>query len=63
MIEPKTFYRKLDTLLNKIGQTKSGQDYLRTIVNEIEETFRDDLQIINGRIYTRNEDEYTLCNR
>ncbi len=60
MIEPKTFYRKLDTLLNKIGQTKSGQDYLRTIVNEIEETFRDDLQIINGRIYTRNEDEYTL---
>ena len=39
MIEPKEFYRKLDSLLNKIGQEKSGKDFLFIIVKEIEKTF------------------------
>ena len=60
MLEPKTFYRKLDSLLNKIGQEKSGKDFLFTIVSELEKTFGTDLNIGNGRIYEERENEYVL---
>jgi hypothetical protein len=60
MLEPKTFYRKLDSLLNKIGQEKSGKDFLFTIVAELEKTFGADLNIGNGRIYEENNNEYIL---
>lgn len=60
MLEPKYFYRKLDSLLNKIGQEKSGKDFLFTIVDEIEKTFGPDLNIGNGRIYEEHENEYVL---
>ncbi len=60
MLEPKYFYRKLDSLLNKIGQEKSGKDFLFTIVSEIEKTFGPDLNIGNGRIYEESENEYVL---
>jgi len=60
MLEPKTFYRKLDSLLNKIGQEKSGKDFLFTIVSELEKTFGSDLNIGNGRIYEERENEYVL---
>lgn len=60
MIDPKTFYRKLDFLLNKIGNEKTGKDFLFTIVKELEDTFGEDLHIHQGRIYEENEDEYTL---
>lgn len=60
MIDPKTFYRKLDFLLNKIGNEKSGKDFLSTIVKELEDTFGEDLHLHHGRIYEENEDEYTL---
>ena len=60
MLEPKTFYRKLDSLLNKIGQEKSGKDFLFSIVSELEKTFGTDLNIGNGRIYEERENEYVL---
>jgi len=60
MIEPKEFYRKLDSLLNKIGQEKSGKDFLISIVKEIEETFGKELRLGNGRIYEQNGDEFVL---
>jgi sigma-B regulation protein RsbU (phosphoserine phosphatase) len=60
MLEPKNFYRKLDSLLNKIGQEKSGKDFLFTIVSELEKTFGTDLNIGNGRIYEERENEYVL---
>ena len=58
MIEPKEFYRKLDSILNKIGQAKSGKDFLFTILKEIEKTFGPELRIGNGRIYEQNGDEF-----
>ncbi|NWF89155.1 MAG: PP2C family protein-serine/threonine phosphatase [Ignavibacteriaceae bacterium] len=58
MIEPKEFYRKLDSILNKIGQAKSGKDFLFTILKEIEKTFGEALRIGNGRIYEQNGDEF-----
>ncbi len=60
MLDPKTFHRKLDSLLSKIGQEKSGKDFLSTIVTELEKTFGYDLHIGNGRIYEERDNEYIL---
>lgn len=60
MIDPKTFYRKLDFLLNKIGNEKSGKDFLFIIVKQLEDTFGEDLHLHQGRIYEENDDEYIL---
>lgn len=60
MIEPKTFYRKLDFLQNKIGLGKTGKDFLFSIVKEIEMTLGKDLHIINGSIYEKIESDYFL---
>jgi hypothetical protein len=60
MLEPKTFYRKLDFILNRIGREKSGSDFLFIIVKELENTFSNDLRIGNGRVYKEEEAEYIL---
>lgn len=60
MTEPKEFYRKLDSLLIKIGLVKSGTDFLFTIVKELERTFGGDLHIGRGLIYEKNADEFLL---
>lgn len=60
MIEPKTFYRKLDDLLRKIGKEKSGKKFLATIVAEIERLFGEDLRLTNGRIYQEQGEIFTL---
>jgi sigma-B regulation protein RsbU (phosphoserine phosphatase) len=60
MIEPKTFYRKLDFLLNKIDTEQSEQYLLISIVNALESTFGEDLHIHHGRIYLEDDDEYIL---
>jgi hypothetical protein len=60
MIEPKEFYRKLDSLLSKINMVKSGSDFLFTIVKELGKTFGNDLHIGRGRVYEKNGDEYIL---
>ncbi len=60
MIEPKEFYRKLDSLLSKIGLEKSGKDFLFTIVQELEKTFGKDLHIGYGSIYEKNDDEFIM---
>jgi len=60
MIEPKTFYRKLDFLLNKIGHAKTGKDFLFLIVKELENTFGQDLNIARGRVYEEEENNFAL---
>jgi len=60
MLEPKIFYRKLDSLLSKIGNQNSGKNFLFSIVKEIENTFGKDLCIGNGRIYEEEENNYIL---
>lgn len=51
MLEPKYFYRKLDSLLAGIGKEKTGQDFLFNILIKLEDSFGSDLQIRRGRIY------------
>ncbi|MCK6558414.1 PP2C family protein-serine/threonine phosphatase [candidate division KSB1 bacterium] len=63
MIEPKTFYRKLDVLLTTIGREKSGKNFLFTILRAIEQNFSADLHISNGRIYEEAGDEFVQVRR
>jgi sigma-B regulation protein RsbU (phosphoserine phosphatase) len=60
MIEPKTFYRKLDAVLSKIGKEKSGKNYLYSILTELQNTFSDDLYIGSGRLYKESGDGFAL---
>ncbi|MBK6680075.1 MAG: hypothetical protein IPG53_08630 [Ignavibacteriales bacterium] len=60
MLEPKYFYRKLDSLLAGIGKEKTGKAFLVNIVTLLEKTFGDDLQIRRGRIYEEVTGNYEL---
>lgn len=60
MLDPKTFYRKLDFLLSRIGSEKSGKDFLLKILTELENTFGYDLKISNGRIYQETDDGFQI---
>ena len=60
MTEPKEFYRKLDSLLRRIGKGKTGKDFLCSIVTELENSFGNDLKISHGRIYEEGADGFVL---
>lgn len=60
MLEPKVFYRKLDSIQNQIGKEKKGKDFLFHIAQELEKLFGEDLHLKNGVIYEKNEDEFIL---
>jgi len=60
MVEPKIFYRKLDSLLKRIGKERTGKNFLFSIVKELENMFGSDLHIADGRIYEDHGDEFVL---
>ncbi len=60
MIEPKTFYRKLDFLQSRIDSGKTGKDFLFSIVKELEKTLGKDLKFVNGCIYEKDDTDYFL---
>jgi sigma-B regulation protein RsbU (phosphoserine phosphatase) len=60
MITPKNFYRKLDNLIAKIGKERSNQYFLSSILDDLEKTFGDDLQIAHGRLYKESGDDFVL---
>lgn len=59
MINPKDFYRKLDTLLTEIYQIKEI-DILPTVLKELVNFLGRDLHIVDGRLYEENVDRYDL---
>ncbi len=60
MVEPKMFYRELDSILAKIGIEKSDKNFFETILNELEQKFGAVLNIANGYIYEQRGDEFIL---
>ena len=60
MIEPKTFYRELDSILSNIGGKKSDKNFFRSILMEVEQKFGQKLNIANGHVYERRGDDYIL---
>ncbi len=60
MINNKAFYRKLDGLLGNLTETKRPHHTLARVVDQIVESFRDDLGAVSGRLYQRDEDTYYI---
>jgi len=62
MIEPKIFYRELDSVLARIGKEKSDKNFFITILNELEQKFGDTLYIHDSHIYEQRGDEFVFVN-
>ncbi len=60
MIEPKTFYRELDALLATIRIEKTDGDLLPRVIQKLQNTFQETLQISEGRIYEQRGNEMVL---
>jgi hypothetical protein len=60
LIEPKSFYKKLDDILDKISREKAGTNYLYIILSALEKAFGEAIKIANGRIYEAQVEEYVL---
>jgi len=60
MIEPKTFYRELDALLATIRIEKTDGDLLPRVIQKLQNTFEETLQISEGRIYEQRGNEMVL---
>ena len=59
MINPKVFYRKLDTLLTDIYNIK-GIDILPTVLKELVHFLGEDLHIIDGHLYEEDDGKFEL---
>ena len=53
MIDPKIFYRELDSLLAKIGLEKSDDNFFAKIFDELRQRFGESLKISKGHLYER----------
>lgn len=51
MIDPKVFYRRIDSLLANIAGKHTGNDYLIETLKKFETSFAADLHIGKGRVY------------
>lgn len=53
MIDPKIFYRELDSLLAKIGLEKSDDNFFAKIFDELRQRFGESLKISKGHLYEK----------
>ena len=60
MIDPKTFYRELDALLDKIGKEKSDKNFFITILNELEQKFGESLHIHDSHVYEQRGETFAF---
>ena len=59
MLNPKDFYRKLDTLLSDIYKIK-GINVLPTVLKELVDFLGKELHIIHGCLYEDDDDRFNL---
>ena len=60
MIEPKLFYRELDSILSKIGKQDSGDDFLPAILAELQQKFGNTLSINRSHVFEQRGDDFIL---
>ena len=60
MKDPKSFSRKLDTLLTKIGKDATHENFISSILNELVDNFGKELQITDGCIYDQRDTKFLL---
>jgi len=53
LIDPKIFYRELDSLLAQIGLEKSDDNFFSKIFDELRERFGESLKITKGHLYEK----------
>ena len=59
MLEPKVFYREMDLLLRQIGRKRSKQNFLLSIMRELEVRIATKMHFANGRLYEKRGE--ALC--
>lgn len=60
MNDPKSFSRKLDSLLTKIGKDATHENFISSIMDNLVENFGKELQIVDGSIYDHRGKEFIL---
>jgi sigma-B regulation protein RsbU (phosphoserine phosphatase) len=60
MFRPKEFYRKLETLFQKIESGAGGERLLRSVLHDVVEALAEELHITDGALYRLQEDQYEL---
>lgn len=60
MNDPKSFSRKLDTLLTKIGKDASHENFISSLISNLVDNFGKELQIVDASIYDHRDREFAL---
>jgi sigma-B regulation protein RsbU (phosphoserine phosphatase) len=60
MLDPKTFYRELDSILAKIRTEKTDENFFLSIIQEVQYKFGESLYIQNCHFYEKRGDEFIL---
>lgn len=60
MNDPKSFSRKLDSLLTKIGKDASHENFISSIIRNLVDNFGKELQIVDGSIYDHRDKNFIL---
>ena len=58
MLDPKLFYRELDSLLSKIGKNQKGENFLYSTFVELGQNFGQSIGISGGSIFELREPDY-----
>ncbi|MDP6419605.1 MAG: PP2C family protein-serine/threonine phosphatase [Candidatus Krumholzibacteria bacterium] len=61
MFRQKSYYRKLDAILDRIGESGDSRSSLAGMIDQIIEAFSGDLGITSGRLYSRDGSDYLLA--
>jgi len=62
MIEPKIFYRELDSILSKIGQQNTDENFFCSILTEFQQKFETKLKIKNSHVYEKRGNGFVRIN-
>jgi sigma-B regulation protein RsbU (phosphoserine phosphatase) len=60
MLRPKQFYRKLETLFQKIDSAAGGERLLRSVLHDVVDALAEELHITDGALYKFQEGQYEL---
>ncbi len=60
MFRPKQFYRKLETLFQKIESGAGGEKLLRSVLHDVVEALAEELHITDGALYHLQDETYNL---
>ena len=63
MKDPKSFSRKLDSLLTKIGKDATHENFISSIIHELVDNFGKELQITDGCIYDQRDTKFLLISK